>query len=152
MKPFFNVIIVIGYILFGTMWLKSLNQVVFYNSLIDIFEFKNTTTSTVNYFDHFEEDEKVVIVYEFNVGTEMYKNKITANRESFAEKVGINEIQKVFYNGLMPSVNYLENWKLDNYFNFTFALFSIFISLVVYTHIKVDRDKCISRYKKALNS
>ena len=152
MKTFLKIIIVLGYILFGTMWLKSLYQVTFYNSIVDIFDFNNTTTSEVNYYDHSNEGKKVIVAYEFKVGSEIYTNEIVANREAFGEKVGMNAIQKVFYNSLIPSVNYLENWKLDNYYRLTFFLFTIFLSLVVYAHLKVDRDKWIGRYKKALNS
>lgn len=152
MKTFLNIIIVLGYILFGSMWLKSMYQVTFYNSIVDIFDFNSTTTTEVNYFDHSNEDEKVIVAYEFKVGTEVYTNEIVANRAAFGEKVGIKEIQQVYYNSLMPIANYLENWKLDNYYKLTFVLFSISLSLVVYVHLKVDRHKWISRYQKALNS
>ncbi len=63
----------------------------------------------------------------------------------------MNENQKVFYNTVIPSVNHLGNWKLNSYYKLTFVLFSIFLSLVVYAHLKVDRDKWIGRYKKALS-
>ena len=152
MKAFLNAIIVIGYILFGSMWLKSLYQVAFYNSIVHIFEFKNTSTTQVRYLDHSNEGEKVIVAYEFKVGTKIYKNDVVANREAFGEKVGMNEIHQVYFNSFVPNANYLENWKLDNYFNFTFVLFSIFLSLVMYAHLKVDKVKWIGRYRKALNS
>ena len=152
MRTFLNIIIIIGYIIFGSMWLKSLYQVTFYNSLFDVFEFKETISSQVHYFDHSKEDRKMVVEYDFELGSDVYVNEVTANREAFKEKVGINESQKIYYNIFLPQVNYLENWKLDTYYNMMFIMFSIFLSLVLYFHLRVDKEKWIGKYKSTLNS
>jgi hypothetical protein len=150
-KTFLNIIIVVGYILFGTMWLKSLYQVTFYNTFVNIFKFERATTTNVKYLDHSNENDKIIIAYEFEVGIKDFNNRIVANRDIFSEKVGINEIQVIYYNTLVPNINYLENWKLDTFYKLSFVLFSIFLALVVYVHIKVDKGKWIVRYKKTLN-
>lgn len=152
MKTFFNIIIILGYLLFGSMWLKSLYQVTFYNTIVELFNFEMTTSSKVQYLDHPKEDKKVIVKYEYKVESEIYKNEITANKEAFSKKVGIKEFQIVYYNRLMPNVSYLENWKLDTYYNLTFVLFSIFLSLILYFHLRVDKEKWIIRYKKAFGS
>jgi hypothetical protein len=134
------------------MWLKSLYQVTFYNTIVELFNFEMTTSSKVQYLDHPKEYKKVIVKYEYKVESEIYKNEITANKEAFSKKVGIKEFQIVYYNRLMPNVSYLENWKLDTYYNLTFVLFSIFLSLILYFHLRVDKEKWIIRYKKAFGS
>ncbi|WP_158860702.1 hypothetical protein [Lunatibacter salilacus] len=152
MKTFLNIIIVLGYVLFGSMWLKSLYQVIFYNSIFELFEFKEITTTQIQYGDHSNESKKVTIAYEFEVGTEVYRNEIVANKEAFVNKVGMDKLQRVYFNSLIPSVNYLENWKLDTYYKLTFVYFSIFLSLIVFFHLKIDKERWISKYRKSLYS
>jgi hypothetical protein len=134
------------------MWLKSLYHVTFYNSLFDVFEFKETISSQVEYFDHLKEVRKMIVKYKFELGSEVYVNELTANREAFKEKVGINASQMIYYNSFLPQVNYIENWKLDMHYNMMFIMFSIFLSLILYFHLKVDKEKWIGKYKRTLNT
>ena len=138
--------------MFGSMWMKSLYQVIFYNTLIDVFEFKETISSQVHYLDHPMESRKMVVKYEFELGSVVYINEVTANRKAFEEKVGINETQVIYYNSLLPQANYLKNWKLDTYYNRMFIMFSFFLFLILYFHLRVDKKRWIRRNKGALNS
>mgnify|MGYP001628003287 FL=1 len=138
--------------MFGSMWMKSLYQVTFYNSLFDVFEFKETISSQVHYLDHSMDASKMVVKYEFELDSVVYVNEVTANREAFEQKVGINKSQFIYYNSLLPQANYLKNWKLDTYYNMMFIMFSIFLFLILYFHLRVDKIRWIRRYKGALNS
>ena len=122
------------------MWLKSLYQVAFYNSIFELFEFKDIITTQIHYRDHSEDSIKVIVVYQFEVGTKVYRNEIIANKEAFVKKVGMAKSQQVYFNSLIPSVNYLQNWKLDTYYKLTLVIFSIFLSLIVFFHLKIKKD------------
>ena len=146
----FNIVIIIGYLLFGSMWVKSLYQVVFYNSIVNVFEFKETTTSKVYYLDRVKDDRGLLVKYEFRIGPKVYENSVPVNRKTFEEKIGMNGRHIVHYNRIMPNVNYLDKWKVDSYYNFIFAFFSLFLLLIIIFHLKVNKGKWIDRYENVL--
>ncbi|WP_192350258.1 hypothetical protein [Algoriphagus sp. Y33] len=150
MKIFLNIVIIVGYLLFGSMWLKSLYEVIFYNSIVNIFEFKDTTTSKVYYLDRAKDDRGLLVKYEFKIGQEVYENSVPVNRKTFEEKVGMSGKHIIHYNRMMPNANYLDNWKVDSYYKFMFAFFSLFLLLIIFFHLKVDKRKWINKYKNVL--
>ena len=150
MKVFLNGVILIGYILFGSMWLNSLYHVVFYNSIISVFEFKDIPTSKVYYLDLTNDDRGLLVKYEFKIGQEVYENTVRVNRKTFEQEVGMNEKLIIHYNRMMPNANYIDNWKVDLYYNFMFTFFSFFLFLMIVSHLYVDKRKWIIKYQKAL--
>ena len=133
------------------MWLKSLYQVTIFNSIINFYEFKRIQATRVDYFDHPKDDNQIIIKYWFDLNLVTYENEIVANKEAFDIKVGINEIQIIYYNTIFPRANYIENWELDQYYILMFIMFSIFLSLIIFFHLKVNKDYWIRKYTRAFN-
>lgn len=143
-------LVVIGYLLFGTMWIKSLYNVTFYNSVLNIFDFKTAITSQLEFLEHPKDSAKMIVTYEFVVNDKSYDNQLTAYKNAFQKKVGISDKLEILYNESYPNANYVRFWKIDSFYIFSFIMFSLFLGLILYFHLFTDKTKWINRYSKAL--
>lgn len=147
-----KVLIVIGYIIFGSIWFLTSGRIVGYNSVMDVFSFEKTKSNELFFLDHSNDTSKFIVKYNFKVKSKSYSNKLTVDKNAFFNKAGKSQVYTIHYNSIFPTFNYIQNWKLDTYYRFTFVLSTIFFLLIIFCHLKLRKDdKWEKRYKRAFN-
>ncbi|MGQ1786743.1 MULTISPECIES: hypothetical protein [unclassified Saccharicrinis] len=148
MKIFFNVCILIGYILFGTFWLISSYDIITRNIWFDFFTIDKVKVSKFESKLKSESKNIYHVEYLYIVDSIQYKDETTAFKSALSKIEDNSGDIFVYYNKTLPNVSHIEGWEIKDYYKMSFIAFSFFLLLIFYIDKKVDKEKWIRRYSR----
>lgn len=111
MKLFVNIILGIGILFFGGLFISALGLYLAHNEPFEIFTFKETVSSS--YEISKSNNENINVSFKYSVDGKDYNKNIIIYKNLFYEQVSRNaKVLYIVYNEDFPSVSYIKNLKM----------------------------------------